>query len=64
MEDLVSKDLKKPEQPLLLVFSFLPHELLAKIVAQQLAARGESQSELLGAPDPFGRSREEPLQKL
>ena len=64
MEDLVAKDLKKPEKPSFLVVPLLPHQLLAEVVAQQLAARGESQCELLRPSDPFGRGRKEALQQF
>jgi hypothetical protein len=36
------------------VLAFLPDQLLAQIIAQQLASRRERQCELLGAADALG----------
>ncbi|MGB6656886.1 MAG: hypothetical protein WBE49_08325 [Methylovirgula sp.] len=59
MEDLVAEDLKKPVKPPFFVLAFLPDELFTQIVAQQFAARGEFQRQLLRATDAFRRRREE-----
>lgn len=64
VKNLVAKDLKEPEEPAFPVIAFLPDQLLAEIVAQQPAARGESQCQLLRPPDPLRRGGEETLQQL
>ena len=64
VEHLIAEDLKQPVQPALRVLPLLAHQLLAQIVAQQLAAGSQRQRQLLRAVDVRRRRRKERLQQL
>jgi hypothetical protein len=62
MEDLVAKDLKKPEEPPFLVYLLLPHQLLAQIVAQLRAARAKASCS--ARPIPSGAVEKKPCKSF
>jgi hypothetical protein len=64
MEYLIAEDLEKPVEPLPLMLPFLPHQLLAQIVAQEPAALCEFKRQFFRLGNAFQRGGEESPQQV
>ena len=62
MEDLIAENFEEPIELELAMFFFLAPKLLIEKVAKKVRACCEREGQLLGATDPFRRSREEAAQ--
>jgi hypothetical protein len=65
MENLVTENLKESVKSFLPMFTtFLPNQLLAQVIVEESAARGECQCKLLRRANALGRCGEKPRKKV
>ena len=64
MEDLIAENLEEAVEPAFLMLPLLPHQFVAKVVAQEPAASRERQRQLLRAANPLGSAGKEAFEEL